>query len=276
VTLARRLWLAPFAAAVLLAAGPGLAQKTDSALVAELKRYLRDGGAIATAPSRFDARDWAETAVMSGSLVFVGTRDDHIDAWVQSHRSKQTDDFARVVTPLGSWAAVGISVVALGGGLVTHNKRLLDTGRDAIEAGILAAGVTTPVLKYAIGRVRPGDGGDGDEFRPLSGNASFPSGHATEAFAVASVVSARADGWVVPVLSYTLAGCVGYARVNDRAHWASDVIAGGLIGTLIGRTIVRRHQREEEHPDAPPPAYGFRIAPVISPGGVGFTARAFF
>ena len=58
---------------------------------------------------------------------------------------------------------------------------------------------------------------------------------------MASVLAARADGWVVPVVSYTLASCVGYARVNDRAHWASDVIAGGLVGTLIGRTIVRRH-----------------------------------
>ena len=274
--LARRPQFGLLAAAALLAAGPGLAQKTDSALVAELKRYLRDGGAIATSPARFDGRDWAETAAISGSLVFVGTRDDRIDAWVQSHRSKQTDDFARIVTPLGSWAAVGVSVVALGGGLVSHNKRLLDTGRDAVEAEILAAGITTPVLKYAIGRVRPSDGGDGDEFRPFSGNSSLPSGHATEAFAVASVLSARANGWVVPVLSYTLASCVGYARVNDRAHWASDVIAGGVIGALIGRTIVRRHQREEEHPDAPPQAYGFRIAPVISAGSFGFTAGAFF
>ena len=120
---------AALAALAFLAAGPGFAQQADSALAAELKRYLRDGGAIATAPSRFDSRDWAEAAVISGGLVFVGTRDDSIDAWVQAHRSKQTDDFARIVTPFGSWAAVGISVVALGGGLVSHNERLLQTGQ---------------------------------------------------------------------------------------------------------------------------------------------------
>jgi membrane-associated phospholipid phosphatase len=276
MTRARRLRLAPFAAAIFLATHPAPGQQPDSALVAELKRYLRDGGAIATAPARFDGRDWAETAAISGGLVLVGTRDDRIDAWIQSRRSKQTDDFARIVTPFGSWAAVGISAVALAGGLVSRDKRLLDTGRDAVEAEILAAGITTPVLKYAIGRVRPSDGADGDEFKPFSGNSSLPSGHATEAFAVASVLSARADGWVVPVLSYTLASCVAYARVNDRAHWASDVIAGSVIGTLIGRTIVRRHRREEEHSDAPPETYGFRIAPAVSAGGFGFTASAFF
>jgi membrane-associated phospholipid phosphatase len=269
VKLARRLRLAPLAAAILLAAGPGLAQETDSALVAELKRYLRDGEAVATAPFRFDSRDWAEAAAISGGLVFVGTRDDRIDAWVQNHRSKQTENFARVVKPFGAWAAIGVSVVALGGGLVSHDKRLLDTGRDAVEAEILAAGIE-------FIRVRPSGGSDADEFRPFSGNASFPSGETTEAFAVASVLAARADGWVVPVVSYTLASCVGYARVHDRGHWASDVIAGGLVGTLIGRTIVRRHRREETQPEAPPPTYGFSIAPAISPGGIGFTARAFF
>src|ERR1017187_9460535 len=166
--------------------------------------------------------------------------------------------------------------VALGGGLVSHNERLLDTGRDAVEAEILPAGIPTPLLKYAVGRVRPSDGSDADEFKPFSGNSSFPSGHATEAFAVASVLSARADGWVVPVVSYTLASCVGYARVHDRAHWASDVIAGGLVGTLIGRTIVRRHEGGEAHPETPPAAYSFRIAPVVSSAGLGFTASAAF
>ncbi len=262
--------------AALAFARSAFAQPTDSAFVAELKRYLRDGEAITAAPARSDSRDWAEAAAISGGLVLVGTRDDRLDAWVQSHRSRQTEDFARIVKPLGGWAAIGATIAALSGGLVTHNRRLLDTGRDAVEAEILAAGIATPVLKYAIGRARPSDGSDADEFRPFSGNASFPSGETTEAFAVASVLSARADGWVVPVVSYTLAACVGYARVHDRGHWASDAIAGGLVGTLIGRTIVRRHQREEEQPETPAPTHGLRIAPAISLRGVGFTARAFF
>jgi membrane-associated phospholipid phosphatase len=276
VTGARLPRFAPLAALALLAARPAFAQAADSVLAAELKRYLRDGEAVASAPASFDSRDWAEAAAISGGLVFVGTRDDRIDAWVQSHRSKQTEDFARIVTPFGSWAAIGVSVVALSGGLVTRNRRLLDTGRDAVEAEILAAGIATPALKYAVGRVRPSDGSDGDEFKPFSGNNSFPSGHTTEAFAVAAVLAARADGWVVPVVSYTLATCVAYARVHDRGHWASDAIAGGLVGTLIGRTVVRRHQREETQQEVPAPTYGFSIAPVISPGTVGFTARAFF
>jgi membrane-associated phospholipid phosphatase len=267
---------ASLAALTLLSAEPAVAQASDSALAAELMRYLRDGKAVVTAPSLFDGRDWAEAAAISGGLVFVGTRDDRIDAWVGSHRSKQSEDFARIVTPFGSWAGIGVSIVALSGGLISRNRSLLDTGRDAVEAEILAAGIATPALKYAVGRVRPSDDSDADEFRPFSGNQSFPSGHTTEAFAVASVLSARANGWAVPVVSYTLASCVAYARVHDRAHWASDAIAGGLVGTLIGRTIARRHEREEAQAEEPARAYGFHIAPVISPGSVGFSASAFF
>ena len=212
----------------------------------------------------------------SSGLAFVGTRDDRIDAWVLGHRSTRTEAFARIVKPFGGWAAIGVSAVALSGSLFTRNPRLLDTGGDAVEAEILAAGCVTPALKYAVGRVRPSDGSDGDEFKPLSGNASFPSGETTEAFAVASVLAARTDGWVVPVVSYTLASCVGLARVHDGAHWASDAIAGGLVGTLIGRTVVRRHQREESQPENSAAGARFHIAPVISPGSVGFSATAFF
>ncbi|HMA28274.1 MAG TPA: phosphatase PAP2 family protein [Thermoanaerobaculia bacterium] len=271
-----RLGLAPLEMLLLLAAGPGLAQTTDSPLVAELHRYLNDGASIATASSRFDVGDWADAAAIYGGVAFVGARDDRIDAWVQSHRSKQTEDFARVVKPFGTWAAIGVSALALGDGLVSHNERFLDTGRDAVEAEILAAGITTPLLKYAVGRVRPSGGADADEFKSFSGNSSFPSGETTEAFAVASVLSARAEGWVVPVVSYTLASCVGYARVHDRGHWTSDVIAGGLVGTLIGRTVVKRHRRDETQPEAPSAAYSFRIAPVVSAGSLGFTARTSF
>ena len=59
---------APLAALALLAARPAFAQAADSALTAELKRYLRDGEAVATAPASFDSRDWAEAAAISGGL----------------------------------------------------------------------------------------------------------------------------------------------------------------------------------------------------------------
>jgi hypothetical protein len=167
---------------------------------------------------------------------------------------------------LGSYAAVGASFAALGGGWLFRDTRLRDTGRDAIEAELLAAGIVTPLLKTVTGRLRPSQGSDADEFRSLSGNQSFPSGHATEAFAVASVFAARSDGWVVPTLSYTLASMVALARVNDRAHFVSDVFAGAVIGTAIGRSVVHRHV-------ANPERSSWDLVPIESRRGAGLAIR---
>jgi membrane-associated phospholipid phosphatase len=128
------------------------------------------------------------------------------------------------------------------GGLVTKNPRLRDTGRDAIEASILAAGIVTPLLKRAVGRSRPFKDQGAYDFHPFTENQSFPSGHSTNAFAVASVVAAHSRGWLVPTIAYTLATVVAVSRMNDNVHFGSDVLAGAAIGTAIGRAVVARHR----------------------------------
>lgn len=211
------------------------------ALKAEVNRYVVDGRAILLAPLHWDEKSWAEAAVAIAAVAALTSQDSRIDAGIQRSRSSRTDAVSRVVTPFGSYAAIAASLAPLGAGLLFRDGALRDTGRDAIEAELFAAGIVTPILKKAAGRLRPAQGSDGDEYRPLSSGQSFPSGHATEAFAVASVFAARSKGWVVPVVAYTLASGVAFARMNDRAHFASDVVAGAVIGTAIGHTIVRRH-----------------------------------
>ena len=41
---------------------------------------------------------------------------------------------------------------------------------------------------------------------------------------------------------------VAVARLNDNVHYTSDVFAGAVIGTAIGRSIVARHQRAAAAP----------------------------
>jgi membrane-associated phospholipid phosphatase len=55
----------------------------------------------------------------------------------------------------------------------------------------------------------------------------------------------RSDGWALPTLAYTAATIVAMDRVNDRVHFASDVAAGAIVGTVTGRFLVARHRREE-------------------------------
>jgi membrane-associated phospholipid phosphatase len=228
----------------------------------EARRYVLDAGGLLTSPLRWDGGQWARAGAVIAALGVLASDDAAIDQTVQRHRSTQTDAFARGVTPLGSYGGVGLSAAVLGGGLLFKDDSLRDTGRDAVEAELLAAGVFTPLLKVTIGRLRPSQGSDADEFHAFSARNSFPSGHATEAFALASVFAARARGWVVPTIAYALASGVAFARVNDRAHFASDVVAGAVVGTVVGRSIVHRHSDKPED-------YVPSVLPLVTRRGAG-------
>jgi membrane-associated phospholipid phosphatase len=247
-------------------AEPNKVTLAGRAVAKELRRYGSDSLSMLRAPLGWDHAQWMRAAAVTGTIAAAGAADQDIADFVQRNRSNSSDDFSSVVTPFGGRRALVISGAMLAGGLVAHNPWLRDTGRDSIEASILAAGIVTPLLKRAVGRSRPFKDQGAYDFHPFTENQSFPSGHSTNAFAVASVVAAHAHGWVVPTIAYTLASGVAVSRMNDNVHFASDVLAGAAIGTAIGRGVVARHR----------PAAAARLATIdIIPlrGGVAFTVE---
>jgi membrane-associated phospholipid phosphatase len=180
------------------------------------------------------------------------------------NRSSSTDSFARRVTPFGGGRAMQVSAVLLGTGWLMHNDNVFGAGRDSLEAEIWAAGVVTPLLKDTFGRARPNTN-EGtwkfDGWRTDNPHNSFPSGHATNAFAAATAIAAHSDGWIVPTIAYTLATGVAFSRVNDRAHFPSDVVAGALIGQAVARGLVAH--RAHVH-----------VTPVVLRNGAGLMLSA--
>jgi hypothetical protein len=79
------------------------------------------------------------------------------------------------------------------------------------------------------------------QFKPFSNNQSFPSGHSSQAFAVATAIAENYPVWWVQTLCYGGAGLVGYARIEQNAHYASDVVAGALLGWAVAHAVVHRH-----------------------------------
>lgn len=104
--------------------------------------------------------------------------------------------------------------------------------------GVVAAGLSA-LLGLAIAHLISGSW---DRPRPYeahadirlfvapSGDPSFPSDHATAAFAIAFALFLRSRrvGWV----ALTMAGLVSISRIAVGVHYPSDVLAGALIGTL--------------------------------------------
>lgn len=235
----------------------------------EVGRYGSDAFALVKAPLTWDSKQWEKAAgvvVIAGAL-FATDRTTYDAA--QSVRSPSTDRLSGLVTDFGTTNAMALAGGILATGLIAKSPALRETGRDAVEATVLSYLVTNTILKNAAGRERPVTSNGDTRFDSYSGNVSFPSGHATQAFAVASVVSAHSKGWVVPTISYTLASLVAWSRVNDQKHFASDVFVGAVIGVGIGRFVVARHAPEEER-------LGRKVELDVVPAGPGLAARLRF
>lgn len=158
----------------------------------------------------------------------------------QERRNGLSDGLARVGNTFGDWRFIvpGLTVGYLAGDIAGSGgvrEAVVQAGAAAALATGLAGG-----LKLAVGRARPYAAGNSFEFRPFSGATSFPSGHTAVAFALATAVADHThDGWSDYVL-YGAATLTALSRVNDNKHWATDVLAGGLVGHLSARWVSRR------------------------------------
>ncbi len=129
-----------------------------------------------------------------------------------------------VIGPL----AIGIS------GYVQEDNYHMDSG----ILSLLSTGATygvTKIIKHSVKRERP--------FLRLYGvrasniwsadRHSFPSGHTSMAFSVATSLSLRytSSGTVIPL--YMWAGFVGYSRIYLGLHYPSDVVVGALVGSAV-------------------------------------------
>lgn len=193
---------------------------------------------VVTAPSRWEEAEWHKAGW--ASLAVVGTAL-VIDRPLRDEMRRHTGDntFITQVERFGSQYAAGV----VGGfylvGALADDKTSMQVAQDGFAASLIASGIITPAIKWVAGRSRPRADQGVYNFKPFSDtNASFPSGHTTEAFALASVVANHYDDTWVTCTSYSIAGLVGLARTYHHAHFASDVMAGAMIGTLVGKSVV--------------------------------------
>ncbi|HEX3000167.1 MAG TPA: phosphatase PAP2 family protein [Armatimonadota bacterium] len=110
-------------------------------------------------------------------------------------------------------------------------------GTKALKA-LAAASLASTGIKCLVGKERPAQSGGAIRYRgPRLSNSSFPSGHATCAFAVATVMAQEYPRY--RYLFWGLATAVGAARIYSAAHFPSDVWAGAGLGIYMGRRASR-------------------------------------
>jgi membrane-associated phospholipid phosphatase len=149
--------------------------------------------------------------------------------------TSHSDAFSNIGYEVGRPYVVagGIGVLYLTG-LTTKNTRLKAATYDLANGYLLETGIVM-ALKYAVGRKRP----------DITDRLSFPSGHAGSAVLAATILNYH-YGLKVGIPAYLAATYIGASRLKKDSHYLSDVIAGASIGYLVGKTITRRRQVQEQ------------------------------
>jgi membrane-associated phospholipid phosphatase len=177
-----------------------------------------------------------------------------IDAWEIAQMPKRGTPslwWVRILTDFGKdeyvlavLAGLLIAVAIVSPALRGIQRSLLlglGTRLQFVFCAVALSSLITEVLKYSIGRGRPFVGGEANAFHfsHFAGNPayySFPSGHATTAFALALAVSAVWPQARAAMAVYAL--IIAATRLVLLAHHPSDVVAGAMVG-IVGTMFVR-------------------------------------
>ena len=204
------------------------------------KNILRDQKAIWTAPLHVERSD-AKWIIPSGIGFMALATTDRITGDEIGEANRQ-DRASQVISDVGSV----YSIAAVTGafyfiGREKHDDRARETGVLCAEA-LIDSVIVEGALKGITQRARPADGRERSEF--FDGGSSFPSGHATQTWAVATVIANEySDRRAVQIAAYGIASAVSVARFTGHKHYISDVVAGSALGWGIGRYVYSAHHR---------------------------------
>jgi membrane-associated phospholipid phosphatase len=190
-------------------------------------------------------RHWVPTLVIIGGTAGLIYADPHAMPYFRTHATNW-DDFNDVFDPMiTTGEVIALPASFLAAGYVRHDDREVNTALLAAEAYGDSV-VVNLAIKAVTRRERPADVPPGAPFTgtffnggksPFKGS-SFPSGHSTAVWSVATVVAERyrnrGKPWV-PVLAYTMATVISASRITESAHFPSDVWLGASLGYTIAK-----------------------------------------
>ncbi|MFM6934718.1 MAG: phosphatase PAP2 family protein [Flavobacteriales bacterium] len=170
-------------------------------------------------------------------LLFTIPKGIHAQNWdidllkeINVNRNKSLDPSFKCITNSVSPMSIGTPIVVLGLGLIQKDSSLKSKGLMMVESVCVNAFITT-ALKTTVKRDRPFVTYPFIDKQTDAGSYSFPSGHTSSAFALATSLSLAFPKWYVVAPAYLYASAAGYSRMHLGVHYPSDVLAGAIVGT---------------------------------------------
>ena len=223
----------------------GLPRRFVSDVVYAGRCLVSDVYHVYSPPSRINSRSalWVSGLLAVGGVIYIYDQE-ILDAF---QRSKGHGP----IHTLSSWgdtfydvgdggASSRYYVLGLAVGYVTGYGPLRDLSLDIVESYILAGSVKNVTNLFA-GRSRPFSG-EGPRMFRFNEGTSLPSGHASNVFQLARILSHHLSFKPFTVAAYTVATSVCIERLTSESHWPSDVYAGMLLGYFVADVVLKRNE----------------------------------
>ncbi len=207
-------------------------------------RLLDESSDFASTPLTLKDGNLFWTLGAAGVVGLTYAYDGDIRDRLQGSRSRGLGKAADIGELIGNpYLHLGVAALVYGGGIAADSPKWKETGEMLGEALFLADAATL-LIKEGTGRGRPVATVRKDDFRPFqfrNDSDSFPSMHTASSFALASVLAHSSESVPVALVSYSAAAFVGFSRMYQNKHWASDVLLGAALGELAGRVVTCYH-----------------------------------
>ena len=194
---------------------------------------------------------WVILAIGGAAAALAHPADDNVNAHLAgSDTAARFFAAGKYIGAVYVQAGTAVGLYVIGRYIMPHaenepkTNKVSHLGFDLLRALIVSQALTQGI-KVAVRRDRP----NGD-------CCAFPSGHASAAFATASVLE-RHLGYRGSWPTFLIATYVAMSRLHDDRHFLSDVIFGASLGVASGWTVVGRHGRSN-----------YALTPVPVRGGV--------
>ena len=129
---------------------------------------------------------------------------------------------------------LSIAVGQMSYGIIAKDRHERNNSFEMLMS-VGVASLLSQSMKASVNRMRPQYKYPDEIFSLTPARTkSFPSGHATIAFATATTLTLQYKKWYIAVPAYAWAAGVSYSRMYEGKHYPSDILAGALIGTGSG------------------------------------------
>src|ERR1700681_2741043 len=182
---------------------------------------------------------WIVPVGLAASVVL----DPEAREWTLHRHTRFLDRLARPVNRLGTTQLLAPAMAVTYVGALLTDRQSLAVGTVNTAACYVVADLVESALKPMVGRERPHVEGNSHRFRPFTANGdwhSFPSAHVAHIASIAAAISAQTHCAPISGLSDVLVTLVGWDRVYEDQHWASDVTATIVLSSAVSRATVRR------------------------------------